>query len=214
MCLGRGVLLDPRWPANAAGAARTPESHGAPCGPQPKAHTNGLRLCDARQSENTRLDTDSNGPQGGVGGRSKRRPMRCINCGRESHMSLCVILSTRSQAQDPKVIQSNFSLRGLYTRPKDNASYAGICNRSDDSQRHVYGVSEATLANGLTVPCNLFAGPHAFRRIPYWPNAVVRHVQPAANRAGISKRIGWHTFRHTLATLLQASGAGVKVTKN
>ena len=42
---------------------------------------------------------------------------------------------------------------------------------------------------------------------------MVRHVQPAADRAGISKRIGWHTFRHTLATLLQASGAGVKVTQ-
>src|SRR3984885_14701887 len=42
---------------------------------------------------------------------------------------------------------------------------------------------------------------------------MVRHVQPAAGRAGIRKRIGWHTFRHTLATLLQASGAGVKVTQ-
>jgi integrase len=60
----------------------------------------------------------------------------------------------------------------------------------------------------------VFASPHAFGGLPYWPNAVmVRHVQPAADRAGISKRIGWHTFRHTFATLLQASGAGVKVTQ-
>ena len=60
----------------------------------------------------------------------------------------------------------------------------------------------------------VFASPHAFGELPYWPNAVmVRHVQPAADRAGISKRIGWHTFRHTFATLLQASGAGVKVTQ-
>jgi integrase len=60
----------------------------------------------------------------------------------------------------------------------------------------------------------VFASPQALGEFPYWPNTVmVRHVQPAADRAGISKRIGWHTFRHTLATLLQAAGAGVKVTQ-
>jgi integrase len=60
----------------------------------------------------------------------------------------------------------------------------------------------------------VFASPQALGEFPYWPNTVmVRHVQPAADRAGIGKRIGWHTFRHTLATLLQASGAGVKVTQ-
>lgn len=60
----------------------------------------------------------------------------------------------------------------------------------------------------------VFASPHAFGELPYWPNTVmVRHVLPAADRAGIRRRIGWHTFRHTLATLLQASGAGVKVTQ-
>ena len=35
----------------------------------------------------------------------------------------------------------------------------------------------------------------------------------SCSHCGITKRIGWHTFRHTLATLLQASGAGVKVTQ-
>ncbi|KAA6459535.1 hypothetical protein DYQ86_15540, partial [Acidobacteria bacterium AB60] len=28
---------------------------------------------------------------------------------------------------------------------------------------------------------------------------------------GISKKMGWHTFRHTCATLLRASGADIKV---
>jgi integrase len=60
----------------------------------------------------------------------------------------------------------------------------------------------------------VFASPQAFGEYPYWPNTIlVRQVQPAADRAGITKRIGWHTFRHTLATLLQSSGAGVKVTQ-
>ena len=60
----------------------------------------------------------------------------------------------------------------------------------------------------------VFASPHAFGRQPYWPDAVLkRHVLPAAGRAGIEKRIGWHSFRRTLATLLQSSGASVKTTQ-
>jgi site-specific recombinase XerD len=30
-------------------------------------------------------------------------------------------------------------------------------------------------------------------------------------RAGITKRIGWHTFRHSYSTLLRANGTDVKV---
>ena len=30
-------------------------------------------------------------------------------------------------------------------------------------------------------------------------------------RAGIVKRIGWHTFRHSFSTLLMANGENVKV---
>jgi integrase len=60
----------------------------------------------------------------------------------------------------------------------------------------------------------VFASPQALGKRPYWPDAVLkRHVQPAAERAGITKRIGWHSFRRTLATLLQSSGASVKTTQ-
>jgi integrase len=60
----------------------------------------------------------------------------------------------------------------------------------------------------------VFASPQALGRKPYWPDAVLkRHVLPAAERAGIVKRIGWHSFRRTLATLLQSSGASVKTTQ-
>jgi integrase len=38
-------------------------------------------------------------------------------------------------------------------------------------------------------------------------------VWPAAKRAGITKRIGWHTFRRSLATLLIDVGAPVKLTQ-
>ena len=60
----------------------------------------------------------------------------------------------------------------------------------------------------------VFASPQALGMKPYWPDAVLkRHVLPAAKRAGITKRIGWHSFRRTLATLLQSSGASVKTTQ-
>ena len=38
-----------------------------------------------------------------------------------------------------------------------------------------------------------------------------RGIRPAAVRAGITKHIGWHTFKHTFSTLLKAGGADVKV---
>ena len=61
----------------------------------------------------------------------------------------------------------------------------------------------------------VFASPQVLGSKPYWPDAVLkRHVLPAAERAGITKRIGWHTFRRTVATLLHASGASVKTTQD
>ena len=58
----------------------------------------------------------------------------------------------------------------------------------------------------------VFASPHRQGRYPFWPDAVLQKViQPAALRAGIRKRIGWHTFRHTFSTLLIANGENVKV---
>lgn len=43
-----------------------------------------------------------------------------------------------------------------------------------------------------------------------WPNsAMEKHIRPAALRTKITKRIGWHTLRHTFGTLLKANGADV-----
>ena len=58
----------------------------------------------------------------------------------------------------------------------------------------------------------LFASPEMLGRQPYWPDSALRKViRPAAVRAGIVKRIAWHTFRHSFATLLKANGEDVKV---
>lgn len=58
----------------------------------------------------------------------------------------------------------------------------------------------------------VFASPEMEGKQPYWPeNLLRRHIRPAARRCGISKRIGWHTFRHSYASHLKANGEDVKV---
>jgi len=57
----------------------------------------------------------------------------------------------------------------------------------------------------------VFASPNKHGQQPYWPDSAMRkRIRAAAVRAGISKHIGWHTFRHTFATLLKANGEDVK----
>jgi integrase len=57
----------------------------------------------------------------------------------------------------------------------------------------------------------VFASPAKHGKQPYWPGSLYRaHLAPAAKAAGISGKIGWHTFRHTFATLLKANGEDVK----
>jgi len=49
---------------------------------------------------------------------------------------------------------------------------------------------------------------------PYWQTSLMRKViWPAAKRAGITKRIGWHTFRRSLATLLVGECAPIRLTQ-
>jgi integrase len=49
-------------------------------------------------------------------------------------------------------------------------------------------------------------------RRPYWGQAILRkYVRPVAQRVGIQKCIGWHTFRHTYSTLLRSVGTEFKV---
>jgi len=47
---------------------------------------------------------------------------------------------------------------------------------------------------------------------PVWLSTIMRYyIQPAAQRAGITKKVGWHTFRHTFATLIKSLGVDAKV---
>jgi integrase len=57
----------------------------------------------------------------------------------------------------------------------------------------------------------VFASPFTNGKRPYWPDSALQdHLQPAAVAAGINKRVGWHTFRHSLATLLGHQKEDVK----
>jgi integrase len=58
----------------------------------------------------------------------------------------------------------------------------------------------------------VFANPRMKGRQPYWGQEIMRRViRPIALQLGITKHIGWHTFRHTYSTLLRANRADLKV---
>jgi integrase len=46
---------------------------------------------------------------------------------------------------------------------------------------------------------------------PITPDMILRrHIRPALERIGVKKRIGWHSFRHSLGTMLRQKGVDVK----
>lgn len=46
---------------------------------------------------------------------------------------------------------------------------------------------------------------------PIQPDMILkRHIRPALERIGVKKRIGWHSFRHGLATMLRQKGVDIK----
>ncbi len=57
----------------------------------------------------------------------------------------------------------------------------------------------------------VFASPTMKGKQPYWPdNLMKRYIRPVVQKAGIHKRVGWHTFRHSFGTLLKANGEDIK----
>jgi integrase len=61
----------------------------------------------------------------------------------------------------------------------------------------------------------IFASADMDGKQPLWPNSAMEdHILPAAIRAKIAKRLGWHTLRHTFVTLLKANGEDVAVVQS
>ncbi len=64
-----------------------------------------------------------------------------------------------------------------------------------------------SIAGELGVRESCESGPR-----PYLAQQIMQHhILPVARKLGISKRIGWHTFRHTYSTLLRSTGAELKI---
>jgi len=58
----------------------------------------------------------------------------------------------------------------------------------------------------------VFASPFQAGEMPYRAWGIQqRRLKPAARSAGLGDGIGWHTFRHTYRSLLDESGAPMKV---
>jgi integrase len=58
----------------------------------------------------------------------------------------------------------------------------------------------------------VFASPRMKGKQPWWPETLWRRYGiPAVKSAGISKRVGFHTFRHTYTTILTQNNEDVKV---
>jgi integrase len=58
----------------------------------------------------------------------------------------------------------------------------------------------------------VYASPAKNGTQPYWPKSIYRiYIKRAADKIGLQKRIGWHTFRHTFGTILNANGENPKV---
>jgi integrase len=58
----------------------------------------------------------------------------------------------------------------------------------------------------------IYASPAKNGTQPYWPKSIYRvYIKRAADKIGLKKRIGWHTFRHTFGTILNAHGENPKV---
>ena len=58
----------------------------------------------------------------------------------------------------------------------------------------------------------VFASRRHRGRKPIWGQAILRkYIRPVAQRFGIQKRFGWHTFRHTFSALLRSVGTEFKV---
>jgi integrase len=61
----------------------------------------------------------------------------------------------------------------------------------------------------------IFASASMKGRQPLWPEGIMEnYIRPAALRAGISKHINWHVFRHTFSTLLAENDEDVKTVQS
>ena len=57
----------------------------------------------------------------------------------------------------------------------------------------------------------IFASPQMRGKQPFWPERLRKNLQAAVRQVGINKKVGWHTFRHTLSTMLRANKEDISI---
>jgi integrase len=113
----------------------------------------------------------------------------------------------------------DFENRQLHVMRSIVQNVVGVC-KTESSQKPVPAhddLIEALRQRHRETPYQsseswVFASPVNQGRWPYLAQQILRrHILPVARRLGITKRIGWHTFRHTYSTLLRSTGAELKI---
>lgn len=100
-------------------------------------------------------------------------------------------------------------IHNLITKLKTNASRKGIPMTDDLAELLQHWRTQTPYpGDGDWV----FASPQREGKWPLNPApTMIYWVQPAATKAGITKRINWHTFRHSVGSILGQSGEQIKV---
>ena len=100
-------------------------------------------------------------------------------------------------------------VRNLQTKLKTEGSRRGVPIPDDLAQElNAWRNKSLYRADGDWV----MASPAVGGKTPIWLDVVLRkYIHPIAKSAGITKTIGWHTFRRSLASILASKGENVKV---
>lgn len=113
----------------------------------------------------------------------------------------------------------DFQTKQIYVTRSIVQNVVGIC-KTESSQKPVpahHDLVEALREWHQQTPYQsseswVFASPVSQGRWPYLAQEIMRqHILPLARKLGITKRIGWHTFRHPYSTLLRSTGAELKI---
>jgi integrase len=141
--------------------------------------------------------------------------------GRERTLVLLAVTTglRRSELFALKWKDVDFQSKQIYVTRSIVQNVVGLC-KTESSQKPVPAHNDLVEAlrewHGQTPYQSseswVFASPVNQGRWPYLAQQIMRrHILPVARKLGITKRIGWHTFRHTYSTLLRSTGAELKI---
>jgi Phage integrase family len=92
------------------------------------------------------------------------------------------------------------------------AKNRSLAKANSDERENGESTSGLEDENDLRPSDWVYASPAKNGMQPYWPKSIYRvYIKRAADKIGLRKRIGWHTFRHTFGTILNTNRENPKV---